>query len=67
MKKLTLGKSSESEFGGVCAGLANYMDVNVVFIRIIMLALLFSSLGFLPYLILYLAMPRYSAPTDNSK
>jgi phage shock protein C len=67
MKKLMRGKDEDSQVAGVCAGLADYFDTDVAAVRIIACILLFSSFGVLPYLICWLAIPPYSAPTDNSK
>lgn len=45
--------------GGVCAGLADYFNVDVVLIRIVALfALFLGSAGFWVYLILWIAVPN---------
>jgi phage shock protein PspC (stress-responsive transcriptional regulator) len=47
--------------GGVCAGIANHMDIDTSIVRLIFLAgLLFGSLSFWIYLILWLVMPKDS-------
>jgi phage shock protein PspC (stress-responsive transcriptional regulator) len=44
--------------GGVCAGLANYFNVDIVVVRIIFVILFFSfGFGLLPYLIMWMAVP----------
>ena len=43
--------------GGVCSGLANYFNIDVVIARIIFVILLFSGLGFLTYIIMWVAVP----------
>lgn len=43
--------------GGVCSGLANYFNIDVVVARIIFVILLFSGLGFLTYIIMWVAVP----------
>jgi phage shock protein C len=57
-KKLTLGTDSKSVVGGVCAGIADYLAVDVTFIRIAALCLLFLGYGLILYLIFYIAMPH---------
>ena len=44
--------------GGVCGGLAQYLQVDVVITRIIAVALLFSGSGFLLYLIAWIIIPE---------
>ena len=50
--------------GGVCAGLANYFNVDIVVVRVIF-AILFFAFGFglLPYIIMWVAVPS-SATTQ---
>lgn len=44
--------------GGVCAGLANYFGIDPVVVRIIFVVLLFAGgVGFLPYIIFWVAVP----------
>ncbi|HRD58408.1 MAG TPA: PspC domain-containing protein [Ferruginibacter sp.] len=44
--------------GGVCSGLANYFNTDVLIIRIIFLILFFAfGFGLLPYIILWVAVP----------
>ncbi len=50
--------------GGVCSGVANYFGIDVVIVRIVFLILLFSfGIGFIPYIILWIAVPS-SATTE---
>jgi len=45
--------------GGVCAGLADYFDLDVVLIRVaFVLLLLFGGGGFLAYIILWIVIPQ---------
>jgi phage shock protein PspC (stress-responsive transcriptional regulator) len=45
--------------GGVCAGLADYFGLDVVIIRLIVLALfLAGTIGLWPYLILWIVVPE---------
>ena len=41
--------------GGVCSGLANYLNIDIVVVRIIFIILF--GVGFIPYLILWIAVP----------
>ncbi len=48
--------------GGVCSGLANYFNVDIIVVRIIFLVLLFGfGFGILPYIIMWVAVPSSSA------
>ncbi len=59
MKQLT--KSNNRMIGGVCAGLAEYLDLDPTVVRVIWVFLVvFGGAGLLLYLILALIMP--SAP-----
>ena len=58
-KELRLGSDEKTMFWGVCQGLAEYFDVDVIFIRAGFLLLLFSGIGLLPYFILYFLMPKH--------
>lgn len=52
--------------GGVNSGLANYLGIDVVIIRLIFLVLLFVyGVGFLPYIILWIVVPK--ARTTSQK
>src|SRR5690606_18147268 len=49
---------NDKVIGGVCSGLANYFGIDVVIIRIIFVVLAVSfGIGFIPYLILWIAVP----------
>ena len=43
--------------GGVCGGFAHYLNIDTVAVRIIMIALLFTGVGALAYLIAWIAIP----------
>lgn len=44
--------------GGVCSGLANYLNIDIVIVRIIFVILFFSfGVGLIPYIILWIAVP----------
>ncbi len=50
---------SDAWLGGVCSGLAEYFDVDVVFVRLVWVLLLIPGgfPGFIPYLVLWILMP----------
>ncbi|MGC4101038.1 PspC domain-containing protein [Ferruginibacter sp.] len=48
---------NDKVLGGVCSGLANYFNIDVVVARIIFVILLFSGVGFLTYIIMWIAVP----------
>ena len=54
---------NDKVLGGVCSGLANYFNMDVVIARIIFVVLLFSGIGFLTYIIMWIAVPS-SATTQ---
>ena len=50
--------NTEKVFGGVCGGLADYLNIDVVILRIIFVLLaLFGGGGILIYIILWIAIP----------
>ena len=51
---------------GVCAGLAIYLDVDVVLVRVLMLAALIAgTAGFWIYVICWIAIPKAITPTQK--
>ncbi len=53
--------------GGVCSGIANYFGMDPVIIRIIFVVLLFAGgIGFLPYIIFWIAVPSSAAGVIGS-
>lgn len=62
-RKRLMRLPSEGMLGGVCAGLAAYMDVDVVWVRLGMVLLaVFTGLGFLAWLVLLIVMPAARTP-----
>ncbi len=60
MKKLT--KSNNKKIAGVCAGLAEYMDIDPTIMRVAFaLGLFLGTLSFWVYIILALVLPN---PTE---
>ena len=60
MVKKRLTRSNDRIIAGVCAGIANYMDIDPTVIRVIWAIVTIASLGFgiLAYLIAWLIMPE---------
>ena len=60
--KSPLGKP----FGEVCAGLAQYFDVDITLVRVLMLvALVAGSAGFWIYVILWIVVPKALTPAQQ--
>ena len=58
-EKKRLTRSDDKMIGGVCAGLAEYLDIDPTIVRIVwVLMVLFAGLGILLYVILRLIMPK---------
>jgi phage shock protein C len=56
--KRLMRSSRDKKLGGVCAGLADYFDLDPTIVRIVwLLAVLFAGTGLLVYLILWLVLP----------
>lgn len=54
-----LYRSNNKTIGGICAGLADYFDLDVVLIRVaFVLLLLFGGGGLLAYIILWIVIPQ---------
>ena len=51
---------------GVCAGLAQYFDVDVTVIRVLMLVAIFAATaGFWAYIVLWLVVPKATTPAQQ--
>ena len=58
MNKKLYRNESDKVIGGVCSGLAEYLDIDITVIRIIFLLLFFfGGSGFLIYVIMWIAVP----------
>lgn len=44
--------------GGVCSGLADYFQMDVTIVRILFVITAFAGVGFIPYIILWIVIPR---------
>ena len=68
--KRLLRSSTDKKLGGVCAGLADYLDMDVTLVRVLwVLVVLCGGAGILLYLILWLVLPLapppvYAAPAQ---
>ena len=56
-EKKRLTRSNNKMIGGVCAGLAEYLDIDPTIVRIVLMVL-FAGFGILLYIILWLIMPK---------
>ena len=58
-EKKRLTRSNNKMIGGVCGGLAEYLDIDPTIVRIVwVLMVLFAGFGILLYIILWLIMPK---------
>ena len=58
--------TDDRRIGGVCSGIALYLDVDVVIVRILMLvALICGTLGFWIYVICWIAVPEALTPAQK--
>jgi len=56
--------SRDKKIGGVCAGLADYFDLDATIVRVVwLLAIFFAGTGFLIYIVLWIVLPL--APLDS--
>jgi len=56
--KRLMRSSRDKKIGGVCAGLADYFDLDPTIVRVVwLLAVLCAGTGFLLYVILWIALP----------
>ncbi|HTF24043.1 MAG TPA: PspC domain-containing protein [Candidatus Limnocylindria bacterium] len=50
--------STDKKIAGVCAGLADYFDLDPTIVRVVwLLAILFAGTGVLAYLVLWIVLP----------
>jgi phage shock protein C len=56
----------DKKIAGVCAGFANYLDVDVTIVRLVWLILTFvpPGIGLIAYIIAWIVMPREPARID---
>jgi phage shock protein C len=59
MEKRLYRSRTDRVIGGVCAGLADFFAIDVVIVRLVVLALfLAGTIGLWPYLILWIIVPE---------
>ena len=59
MEKRLYRSRNDRVIGGVCAGLADFFAIDVVIVRLVVLALfLAGTIGLWPYLILWIIVPE---------
>ena len=59
MKRLYRAAEKDSLVGGVCAGIAEYFDVDPTIVRLLWVLFIFGwGTGLLAYLILWIVVPR---------
>ncbi len=53
----------QKSIAGVCAGFANYLEVDITLMRIIWLcAAIFTGVGFIAYIVCWIVMPKEYVP-----
>jgi len=63
VRKRLVRPMQRKKIAGVCAGFADYFDVDVTLMRILTLvASLFTGIGFIAYLVAWIAMPKDYGP-----
>lgn len=72
--KRLMRSSTDKKIGGVCAGLADYFDLDPTIVRVVwLLAIFFAGTGLLVYIILWIvlpiapATPAYSVTTPTAQ
>jgi phage shock protein C len=65
--KRLMRSSKDKKIGGVCAGLADYFDLDATIVRLCwLLAILFAGTGMLIYIVLWIVLPITPAePVPN--
>ena len=65
-KKRLFRDPDNKAIGGVCAGLAAFLNIDITIVRIILLlALLLWGSGFIVYLVLWIVVPLAKTPADK--
>jgi len=57
MEKKLYRDEYNKKIGGVCAGLAEYFQMDVTIVRILFVITAFAGVGFIPYIILWIVIP----------
>ena len=65
--KRLVRSSTDKKLGGVCAGLADYFDLDVTLVRVVwLLAFLCAGVGLLAYVVLWIVLPLGPTGVVNS-
>lgn len=65
-RKKLFRDSEDKILGGVCSGLAAYLDVDTSVVRLLTIVLvIFAGIGIIPYLILWVILPQTRTPQDR--
>jgi len=69
MEKRLYRSRNNRMLGGVCAGLANYFNVDPTIVRVLAIVclLVFNVMAFLAYIILIVVMPSEDSASTNSQ
>src|SRR4030095_2046004 len=66
--KRLMRSSTDKKLGGVCAGLADYLDMDVTLIRVLwVLVVLCGGAGILLFLILFVLAPPFPPPASSAR
>jgi len=65
MEKKLYRDEFHQKIGGVCAGLAEYLNADVTLIRILFVVFAFVSVGFVAYIILWIVVPKKGFPFNT--
>ena len=57
MKKRKLYRSKNKVVGGVCAGLADYFDIDPIIMRLLFVVFILSGFGLLVYILAWIFVP----------
>ena len=61
-----LFRDSDDKFlGGVCSGLGHYFNIDVIWIRLIWLLLMYKGIGAIIYIVLWILLPETKSTTDK--
>ena len=68
MSKKLYRSEKDKIIGGVCAGIADYFNIDPVIIRIIfVIALITEGLGLMVYIVLWIVLPSERSKKEKSK
>ncbi|MDZ4723591.1 MAG: PspC domain-containing protein [candidate division Zixibacteria bacterium] len=68
MKKRLYRSTTDKMIAGICGGLADYFDTDPALVRILMVVLFFSGVGFPAYIVGWIVIPKsynLALPTDS--